>query len=235
MKLKIEPVIFENYPEVLLAVIVLHNINNKGDDDEITQKLRSAEESAIERIGTTPTSEHPHIAPWREAYRKFGAKPSKYPSSIENLIKRVSSGEKIRHVNKLVDLYNIISLSHFVPVGGEDIASLIGDVLLTIATENEIPVKLLGEKDERPPYTDEVIYKDNDGTLCRRWNWKEAERTKLTEETKNAFIVMEGLPPVGKAELEAATEEFKELAMKFCGGTITTHILGINNPEVELE
>lgn len=65
--------------------------------------------------------EHPHIAPWREEYRQFGAKPKKYRSSIENLIRRISKGEEIRHINKLVDIYNIISLKYVIPVGGEDL------------------------------------------------------------------------------------------------------------------
>jgi len=107
-------------------------------------------------------------------------------------------------------------------------------VLLTIAKENEEPVVLLGEKEARPPYPKEVIYKDNKGTICRRWNWKEVDRTKLTEETKNCFIVIEGLPPVDKDKVEKAISELAELVKKYCGGEVITTILDKMNPRVQL-
>ena len=234
MDLRIEPEIFEQYPEVILGVVVIHGINNTGNNIEVSSLLRDAEKTALESLGDTPIVEHPFIVPWREAYRKFGAKPKEYPSSIENLMRRIAKGEEVRHINTLVDIYNVISLKHFVPVGGEDIDKMDGDVLLTIAKESEEPVILLGEKEARPPYPKEVIYKDNKGTICRRWNWKEVDRTKLTEETKNCFIVIEGLPPIDKDKVEKTIGELAELVKKYCGGEVTTVILDKTNPQVQL-
>ena len=54
--------------------------------------------------------DHPRIAPWRTAYRAFGAKPKDHPSSIENLVRRAAKGQRLPHVSKLVDLYNAVSL-----------------------------------------------------------------------------------------------------------------------------
>lgn len=217
--------VIKQYPDVVLGVLVVRDLDNSGIDPEILEMLRSAENKAIDSLGDMPVTEHPHIAPWREAYKLFGAKPKKYPSSIENLIRRISKGEQIRHINKLVDIYNIASLTHVVPVGGEDLDKISGNVELTIASENEKPVKLLGEAEERSPYPKEVIYKDDLGTICRRWNWKEADRTKLTQDTKNAVLVIEGLPPVGKETVSAALEQLKELIQKYCGEEVHSFIL----------
>lgn len=234
MNLLIEDKIFEQFSDVILGVAVLHNINNKGNDSEIADLLRETEKEVVENLGNIPIIENPSIAAWREAYRKFGAKPKDYPSSIENLLRRISKGEQVRHINKLVDIYNIISLKFFAPVGGEDLAKIEGNVLLTVAGSNEAPVTLLGEHEARPPYPNEVIYKDNIGTLCRRWNWKEADRTKLTENTTHAFIVIEGLPPVDKDKIQQAITELAELVKRFCGGEIQTTILDKSNPQVKL-
>lgn len=140
MSLIIEDKIFKQYPEVILGVAVLHNIDNKGHNPEIVDLLRNAEKSAVESMRNIPIIEQPSIIPWREAYRKFGAKPKDCLSSIENLLRRISKGEQLRHINKLVDIYNIISLKYFVPVGGEDLAKIEGNVLLTFAGNNEVPV-----------------------------------------------------------------------------------------------
>lgn len=235
MRIKIDPTIFAKYPNVVLGVAAVAGVNNAGDSPEIQPLLREAEQNAIGKIKNIPLIEHPHVSPWREAYRLFGAKPKKYPSSIENLLRRVSGGEQVRHINKLVDIYNIISLKHLVPVGGEDLEKIEGDVSLTFAGDNEASVKLLGDPEARPPYPAEVIYKDNVGTICRRWNWKEADRTKLTESTKDAVIVIEGLPPVGKKEIQEALNELHDLVTKFCGGQVVISILNKDEQETTLK
>ena len=105
-----------------------------GDGAWSARSVRRRSGSA-RRSPAAQISEHPHIAPWREAYRQFGAKPKEHPSSIENLVRRVLKGWTVPHVNPLVDLYNTISLRHLVPVGGEDLDRVEGDVLLTFATD----------------------------------------------------------------------------------------------------
>jgi len=121
-----------------------------------------------------------------------------------------------------------------VKISEEDLAKIEGNVLLTFAGDNETPVVLLGEQEARPPYPNEVIYKDNQGTICRRWNWKEVDRTKLTEQTVNAFIVIEGLPPIDREKIQKAVTELVELIKKYCGGEIQTAILDKSNPQVKL-
>ena len=212
----------------------MHNIDNSQDKAEITSQLRQAEAELPGKFGSTPVIEHPYIATWREAYRKFGAKPKDYPSSVENLTRRVLNGTTIGHINNLVSLYNTISLRHILPVGGEDLDKIVGDVLLTKAEDNEPAIFLLGEKEARAPRAGEILYKDDNGAICRRWNWKEADRTKLTQETKNAFLVIEALPPVSRDTVETAIRELADLVKQFCGGTVSTAFLDKDNREIKL-
>ncbi|MEZ4529653.1 MAG: phenylalanine--tRNA ligase beta subunit-related protein [Thermomicrobiales bacterium] len=74
-------------------------------------------------------------------------KPSKYRSSIEAMLRSAQSG-RLRPINPLVDLYNAISLRHLLPVGGEDLAAIVGDVRLTRAQGDE-EFTPLGSKDRR--------------------------------------------------------------------------------------
>ncbi len=133
-----------------------------------------------------------------------------------------------------MDLYNTISLRYLLPAGGEDLDRTQGDIVLTLAGENEAPVKLLGEPEARPPYPGEVIYKDDFGTVCRRWNWKEADRTKLTPQTRRAILVLEGLPPVDAQEIQSATETLAAMIQAHCGGTLTHAVLDRDRPEIGL-
>jgi DNA/RNA-binding domain of Phe-tRNA-synthetase-like protein len=230
-ELRVTPEIFASFPDVVLGIVLAHGIDNASEGRSL-EILRREEEAVRERLAGAQVTEHPHIAPWREAYRKFGAKPKDYPSSIENLVRRVLKGNPLPAINPLVDLYNAISLRHLVPVGGEDLDQVRGDILLAIATDQEAPVLLLGEPEPRPPKPGEVIYKDEIGAICRRWNWKEADRTKLTPATRRAILVIEGLPPVGREAVNRATEELAEMIRAHCGGDVTTALVDRDRPAI---
>ena len=127
------------------------------------------------------------------------------------------------------DRYNVVSLRHLLPVGGEDLAQMQGDLRLTIAGEDEPAAVMLGEKEARPPYVNEVIYTDDLGAICRRWNWKEADRTKLTAETTDAILVLEILPPVERATLDGAMADLASLIQQFCGGSVQLQSVVLNS------
>ena len=151
MKLLIDPSVLELFPEVRLGVVRAHDIDNTRDRQEVLDMLRRAEQNLPRIFGDGPVTSHPSVAVWRDAYRKFGAKPKETPSSVENLVWRVLWGGSVRPVNPLVSLYNVISLTHLIPVGGEDLDRLSGDVRLTRAGHAEPPVLLLGFVDAANP------------------------------------------------------------------------------------
>lgn len=230
MRLTIEPGVLALFPDAVVGVAVARNVRNSGEDPADAADLRRAEAGLPGRFGSVPPVEHPRIAAWREAYRKFGAKPKDNPSSIENLARRVLKGWTVPHVNRLVDIYNAVSLETLLPAGGEDLDAIEGDVSLTLAAEGEPPVRLLGEPEARAPHPGEVIYRDRAGAICRRWNWKEADRTKLGAQTRNAILVIEGLPPANRDDVAGAIEELARRVRERCGADITTAILDRENP-----
>src|SRR3989338_6666059 len=205
MKFKIDSKIFEKFQGLCVGIVIAKGLNNAGLPEGIEAQLSVHEAQIRARLNAEMLSQEPRIACWRAAYSAFGGKPKENRSSVENLYRLVLKGGELRHINKLVDLYNLVSLKHMVPVGGEDIDKISGDIELTFAGPEELPALMLGDKEPRPPHEGEVIYKESVRAICRRWNWREADRTKLTEETKNCILVVEGLPPATRAEVEAAT------------------------------
>lgn len=232
MQFSIDQKIFDKFPDLTVGAVVVRGVNNTGEKVEVMDLLRGAEKEVRERVKREELSAHPKIAAWRDAYRVFGAKPKEHLSSVENLYRRVLGGTDLRHINALVDIYNYISLKYMLSVGGEDLAKVRGDIRLTFAEANEQPVLLLGDKELKTPKEGEVIYRDDAGAICRRFNWREADRTKLTEETANAVLVIEGLPPTTKSEVEEALNELKGLLQYHCGGSVSLALLDHNQAEV---
>lgn len=72
------------------------------------------------------------------------------------------------------------------------------------------------------PDAGEVVWCDDDGVTCRRWNWRQGTRTRLTEESVNALFLLEAMGP--HCDVEAAGTELAELLEKFSpGARITVH------------
>ena len=233
MKFIIDKTIFEKFPDLNIGVIIAKGINNSEGNDEIVKSIRAEEFEIRKNFDSQTLSQHPKIDCWRKAYSLFGAKPKENLSSVENLYKLVLKGAEVRQINMLVDIYNLACLKYMLPLGGEDLDKVQGDIKLTIAGANESAVLLLGDKDARHPHEGEVIYKDDISAICRRFNWREADRTKLTKETKNVILVAEGLLPTTKEDIEKITNELKQFVQKYCGGKIQLFILNKANPQVE--
>jgi lysyl-tRNA synthetase class 2 len=136
----------------------------------------------------------------------------------------VLGGVDLRPINPIVDVYNYISLKHMVPVGGDDISRVEGNITLRFAHEGENFRPLNSEEVEQAKQG-EVVYADDIEVLCRRWNWRECDKTKMTEETEEALLVVEGLPPVDKEEIEKIIEDLSRTIQKFCGGGTRMDIL----------
>ena len=233
MQVAVDGAIFETFPDVRIGVVGVRDLAHEEGQD-FQALLDDAQASLRADFFDVDVTNHPRIACWREAYRTFGAKPKKYPSSIENLIRRTLKGERLRPIHPLVDLYNVVSLRHVIPAGGEDVDCIRGDIRLAVAGADEPAVRLLGERDERPPKAGEVIYTDDVSAICRRWNWKEADRTKLTGETRNAVLVLEALPPVETGELEAALAELTGLIERYASARLETHVLDRHRPSAAI-
>ena len=145
--------------------------------------------------------------------------------------RRAARAARIRGVNPLVDLYNTISLTHLLPCGGEDLAAVRGDIQLERASGGEHFVPL-GAQEAEPPQPGEVIYRDDAGVICRCWNWREADRTKLTPATTDAFLCIEALSPNGEPQLRAACAALAALAHTHLGASTTIELLSRERPAI---
>ncbi|MDQ6604785.1 MAG: phenylalanine--tRNA ligase beta subunit-related protein [Chloroflexota bacterium] len=226
----VEPSFWSLFPDARIGVVVVRGVDNTRDAERCAALLREAMADAARRIGDADMATHPAVAPWREAYRAFGVKPAKQRSSIENLLRAAVAGT-LRSINPLVDLYNTVSLRCLLPCGGEDLRAIRGDIRLTRAVGGEEFISL-GGAEPQPPQPGEVIYRDDVGVICRAWNWREAERTKLTERTTDAFLCIETLSPTGEQAVRAACADLAALVTSHLGGTSAVHLLSMEQPEM---
>lgn len=223
--------IFDKFPDLSLGVVIAKGMDNLGTADELWALISAQQEEIRANASSEILSQLPRIASWRRAYSAFGAKPKKYKSSVESLYRMVLKGVDLKHINTIVDVYNYISIKHMVPVGGDDISRVEGDIVLRFAQGGEMFRPLNSEEVEHAK-EGEVIYMDNVEVLCRRWNWRECDKSRMTEETKQAVLVVEGLSPVNREEVDSIVEQLRRLVDRFCGGETRFEILSQEQPEI---
>lgn len=229
-KFIIEDDFWELFPNAKIGIITCNGIDNTiKDENQYKDMISQGEKEALNHLPNEEFSSNEVIKVWRDAFKKFKTKKGAR-SSIEALLKRVSTGKGLGTINPLVDIYNSISLKYAMPCGGENMDKFIGDIRLTKATGDESFITLGSDKSE-PPYEGEIVYKDDEGAICRCWNWRESVRTMLTEDTKNAFLCIELVDENREKEFENALKELSQLVEENLGGKSEISILHINNKE----
>ena len=165
-----------------------------------------------------------HLSAWDDVFRAFGAKPKRTPCSASALRKRVLKEGALPPLDPVVDIYNAISIRYAIPVGGENLAAYAGAPRLTLAEGNE-PFDTLKEGQPVIEYPDagEVIWRDDVGVTCRRWNWRQGVRTRLDSQAQHMWFILESLPSMPLSALQEAGDELVSNLQRLMPGS-TAHL-----------
>ncbi|MEI8216587.1 MAG: phenylalanine--tRNA ligase beta subunit-related protein [Eubacteriales bacterium] len=236
MKFVIEESFFNLFPNSKIGIVTATGINNvykPGQIETYEKLLRESETMALKYIKNEDFPSNYIISAWRDAYKLFPIKKGAR-CSVEAMIKRIKNGGQISLINPLVDIYNSISLRYGIPCGGEDIDCFSGLLRLTRAEGDEEFVSLDGGNNDSA-MKGEVVYKDDVGVVCRCWNWREAKRTILREETKRAFLCLEWMDDTRTTDILSAMQELASIVENWIGGEVNFKLLDRSEPSYYLK
>lgn len=221
------------FPDAKIGVLLLKGYKTPTQSPDELVKLLEESNGIAQKFLTEDTfSENEVIRTYRQAYQKFKTKKGAR-SSIEALLKRSASDRPVSTISPLVDIYNAASLRFGLPCGAEDLDTFVGNLQLTV-TEGGDEFYLIGDETNNPTLPGEVCYKDDKGAVCRCFNWRDGERTMITDETKNAFLVMELVNSDRVEDLENALDFISQQAEKFLGVVPEKYLLDRDRPAIAL-
>ena len=110
MRFVVASEVFELFPDLKLPVAVAQGIHPTSDAPGIETMWRQSWEAARTASDYESPQSHPRVAPRREAMTAMGVSGRKFPSSIEDLLRRAFKGGEPLRINPLVDFYNAVSL-----------------------------------------------------------------------------------------------------------------------------
>ena len=202
---RVDTSVWEAFPDYVAVVLAVSNLQPGAPSRSSEEFLRQSEEDAMAFLGAGAAHDLPEVAIWREAYASFGVKPRDARSSVESLLRRVPKG--LPRIDRLTDTYNAISVMHRMPIGGENLDAYDGAPHLVISDGTDtFDTVVDGARIEEPVPAGEVVWKDDAGVTCRRWNWRQCVRTRLDERTERGLFIVDGLGPDSRERALSAGE-----------------------------
>jgi lysyl-tRNA synthetase class 2 len=78
-------------------------------------------------------------------------------------------------------------------------------------------------------YEGEPVYADEARVLTRRWNYRDCDETKITLETRNMVMFVDGSGEMSRGSVEDALHDLSGLLRDVCGGDYSTMITSVDN------
>jgi DNA/RNA-binding domain of Phe-tRNA-synthetase-like protein len=230
-QIAIDQEIFDRFPDFRRGLIIVDDVENALSDDVISDTLNR---EIRKKVGIN-LLDNEFVKAWDSVYLKLGTNPNKFPPSIKSLLKRVAKSGSFRFVNSIVALFNYVSIKYLIPCGGDDVQRIEGDLRLGLSKGNEVFTPL-GSESKETPESGEVIYFDDMtlNVMCRRWNWRNGDFTKIIEVTKRLVINIDGIAPVPRSVIELARDELATLLADRCHAKLTTDLLDVNRRTIEI-
>ena len=235
VEIRIQQDIFGEFPTFRRGIVVATNAHNKGHSGILEAKLNEAIADTAKH--PIDIKSNPQTAIWIEAHRQFKSNPNKFPPAHCALLKRVQKpGSHIPFINKIVAIMNYNSIKDITPVGGDDLIHAGQCLELRYATGNEKFSPLGCPEVTERPNPGEVIYvvAESNEVMCRRWNWRNGHKTRITEETQAIIMNIDAMGEQSETRAVETRDRVAGMLAEFCQAEIATSLLTPSNTLYQL-
>lgn len=218
MNFNISAEVSRSFRNLAVSISFLRNVSVRKDVDELGDYISEAVEHVKKSFNLEQLTTHPLVRAYRDFFWRVGVDPTKTRPSAEALLRRVLRDMVFPRVNSLVDVYNAVSMKRLVPVAAFDAEKLSGNLYMRFARRGELfhgigmekPLELEGK---------EVVVEDSE-KLVAVYPYRDADSSKITEKTRDALLMVCGVPGVGIGYLEETSRELVISVSRFCGGEL---------------
>jgi DNA/RNA-binding domain of Phe-tRNA-synthetase-like protein len=218
--------IFERFPSFRRGIVVARKMNNRGSSKELETLLHEALVGAA--AAPIDLTADPRTAVWNETYRELGCNPKKFPPAHLALLKRVQKpGVSLPFINKAVAIMNDNSIRGVLPVGGDDLDRAGETLELRPADGSERFTPLSDREKTEHPDPGEIIYvvAETREVMCRRWNWRNGFRTRITEDTEAMVMNIDGLGEDSEERTASLRDRVARMLAQYCSAEVDTALL----------
>ncbi|MEK7117135.1 MAG: phenylalanine--tRNA ligase beta subunit-related protein [Patescibacteria group bacterium] len=201
----------------ILAARIIGVQNTDSNTNFETYKNSELEKIKQEWVGRK-YKDDPVLAGFRDLHTKVGRSNRDYVASPEGLRWLFLERNRFPHINTLVDIYNLISIKTGLALGSHDIDRVQGNIYLRFTKGDEIFVPL-GKTEPLAIFPGEYGYIDDGNNVICRLEVLQVEPTKITVDSKDIFMIIEGNVNTDVEYVRNAAKEVCDLIIKYCGGS----------------
>lgn len=226
----ISPAIKEQYPSVSVGVAIIKGVLVQKSSPELDQAKR-AMVVQLSGLTTEAFAEFPEVKSYRQLYKAMGVDWHSRRPSPEALLRRITQGKALYTINTAVDAANLAVLEHKISVGVFNLSALQLPAKLDIAQGGE-QILLLGDEAPTALKAGEVAYFDQAGAYNLDYNYRDSQRTMVTETTHDILINVDGIFDITEEQVAETLATVITNIQKYCGGTVTeTSIISAQSKE----
>ena len=226
MQLIVDQSVIDLFPALRIGVAIATGVTNAKFNAALQERKQRARDEFVSKYNADNLLSHPNIGAWRETYRAFGVKAKRYKPTAEALLRRLIHGEALPTISCAVDQYLVVETKYLLPIGGYDLDRVVGNIRLVV-TEGGDSFVPLGNRDKiEETKPGEVIYRDGERVLTRKWNFRDCDDAKITVETRTLGLFCEGaMPEVSLDDIQGSVNMMAQQLVEFCGGAVDTFLL----------
>jgi DNA/RNA-binding domain of Phe-tRNA-synthetase-like protein len=216
MALKIEPTLAGRFPGLRVVVGYVDGVTVESTSVDLQRFKEEMLGQVRQKYSLESLKDVAVFRAYRDFFWKVGIDPTKIRPAAEALIRRILAGKPIPTINNAVDAYNLASIKTEIALAAFNRDELKGGLLMRIAERGE---RFLGVGMSEPMELNggEIVISD-DEKLVAVYPYRDAERSKVSQMTKNLLVLVCGVPGIDEKVLAEAGEVALDLVTRFCGG-----------------
>ena len=215
MEFKVEKAVLD--AGVKIVFVVIQGLDNSKESYEWLAHREVLLNDLLERYKDVDVHQDPILEGFNLLHDHTGVKRRKNIPASENLIKLLQKHGSLTYINKVVDIYNLISLDSKLALGAHNIDRVSGNVTLrfTDGTERFVP---LGQTEPVAINPHEYSYIDDSNEVLCRLEIRQVQKTLVDETARNVFYIVQGNDATSDELLHQTAQKIIDLTTQYCGG-----------------
>ena len=120
-------------------------------------------------------------------------------------------------ISALVDLANLVSIRHALPVAVFDVGAITGGGLTVRFARGDERWTDLGSSGAEHPDPGEVVFSDAADVVCaRRWCWRQSAASAARADTAEILVTVEGHHAAATDDVRRARDDLQALIAEWC-------------------
>ncbi len=181
-------------PGLVVATIELDELKVSQSSPSFEEYERTLFKDIRSQLTLEDVKDDPIFRSYRDLYWTFGMDPTKLRVSSEAVLRRILTGLNLWRISDIVDVINLASAYHKIPIGLVDIEKLRGNLVVRKASKGEVFQRIGGKTIMCRGR--EIVVADDVKIVCFGYATHDSERTMITKDSCNVLVLLYGTKDV---------------------------------------